>query len=95
VTCACSKRHSPRVVATDTHHILPRSWGGPDVASNRVEICPTSHRQIHRLLDAYVTADATPSRTVCGQYNALTQELAARAWAQRPAIPTRTSLEAP
>jgi len=83
------------VVATDTHHILPRSWGGPDVASNRVEICPTSHRQIHRLLDAYVTAGAKPAASVLAMYNDLTRALAAQAWDQRPAIPTRTSLGAP
>lgn len=93
--CACSKRHSPRVVATDTHHVLPRSWKGPDVAANRVELCPTTHRQVHRLLDAYVTAGAEPARAVLAMYNAVTRDLAAQAWAQRPPKPTRTSRPAP
>lgn len=90
--CPCSKRHSPRVVATDTHHILPLSWGGPNVAANRVELCPTTHRQVHRLLDAYVAAGNVPAASVMARYNDLTRALAARAWDQRPAVPTRTSL---
>lgn len=93
--CACSKRHSPRVMVTDTHHICPRSWSGPDVAANRVELCPTTHRQVHRLIDAYVSAGAEPAKSVVALYNALTRDLAAQAWARRPANPTRTSLSRP
>lgn len=43
----------------------PLSWGGPDEEYNRVAVCPTGHRNIHRLLDALrATAEgrATPPK---------------------------------
>lgn len=31
------------------HHVLPRSRGGTDRASNIVELCPGCHREAHGL----------------------------------------------
>lgn len=50
--CRAHGFHSPRPNYSELHHILPMSWGGPDVADNRIAICPTGHANVHRLLDA-------------------------------------------
>ena len=46
--------HRPRVVDIDVHHIWPMGQGGPDIALNRVAICPTGHRNVHELLREYM-----------------------------------------
>ena len=32
------------------HHIWPLGMGGPDVAENRVWLCPTAHTNVHEIL---------------------------------------------
>jgi len=49
--CTVHGSHWPRVHGTMIHHIRPLSWSGPDIASNKVEVCPTGHTNIHILLD--------------------------------------------
>jgi 5-methylcytosine-specific restriction endonuclease McrA len=36
-----------RKAATDTHHILYRSQGGPDEAWNLISLCRTCHEKVH------------------------------------------------
>lgn len=50
-TCEVHTRHSPRSLRIEVHHIQPRGMGGPDIASNRVSVCPTGHFNIHHVLD--------------------------------------------
>lgn len=52
--CKCVKNHSPKPVAFQVHHIVPTSWGGPNVASNKVTICGTCHDNTHTLLNLFV-----------------------------------------
>src|SRR5689334_21991685 len=41
--CAvCNRMHGVQV-----HHILPRSEGGSDDASNAIPLCPTCHDEVH------------------------------------------------
>jgi hypothetical protein len=77
------------------HHILPQSWGGLTVDANLIWLCPNAHTSTHHLLDQYVRAGGDPGWTVRQHYSAFIRDLAARAWAQRPAIPTITSIHAP
>lgn len=51
MACVVHDTHRPRPLGTVVHHIQPKSAGGPDIPSNRVEICDTGHRNVHRLLD--------------------------------------------
>jgi hypothetical protein len=53
VACRCSNRHVPKPTVIDAHHIWPRSAGGPTVAANLVWLCPTAHRNVHELLEAW------------------------------------------
>lgn len=94
--CHCVVEHRPQPLVLEAHHVLPLSWAGPDVPENRVTLCSTAHHGTHALLDLYVTLGREPLRhemqTKFGTVpNKLIQVLAARAWAQRPAHPTRTS----
>lgn len=36
----------------DTHHIIPRRFGGTDANVNLVDLCPTCHRAIESIYDA-------------------------------------------
>ncbi len=56
--CVLHKYHSPEVVSFDVHHVVPTYMGGPDVASNRVVVCPTGHRNVHVLIGALVAGRA-------------------------------------
>jgi hypothetical protein len=87
--CTCTPRHSPRLMVTETHHRLPLSWGGADVAANKVRVCPNSHYGTHALLNEYVHHQGTPPPTVLAMFTAPARLLAAQAWAERiPNHPT-------
>jgi len=67
-----------------THHIVPRSWDGPDVASNRVVLCPTAHTLVHELLNLYVHHGGRPPWSDRREFPVLIRRLAAKGWDGRP-----------
>ncbi|MGZ4663577.1 MAG: HNH endonuclease [Frankiaceae bacterium] len=93
--CQCVRQHSPSAYVPNVHHAIPQSWGGQTTPDNLVVLCPNSHTATHRLIDAYVRAGGDPGPVVRRGYNRLVRDLAARAWAGRPAHPTPTSLGHP
>ncbi len=78
--CQIHKYHSPLPMQQNVHHILPLSWRGPDVASNKVTVCPSGHRNIHVLLDYYVHAQGLPPWTKREHFGVTERALAQRAW---------------
>jgi hypothetical protein len=78
--CSIHRYHSPQPHSLDSHHVIPRAWGGPDVSTNRVTLCPTSHRNTHVLLDAYLDADGPPPWAILGTFGPGERDLAALAW---------------
>jgi hypothetical protein len=48
--CLCVAEHRPTPLAYESHHIWPLGMGGPDVAANRVWLCPTAHTNAHEIL---------------------------------------------
>lgn len=82
--CLCVGQHVPEVHALASHHILPKSWGGPDGPENRVVLCPSTHENVHQLLNKYVKRGGVPEWSVRRVYGVYARDLAARAWAQRP-----------
>lgn len=74
--CAAHAEHRPRCASVDLHHVWPVGMGGPDVPSNWVILCPTGHRNVHRLLAAYVRLGYTPSWDVRQRYHPAERELA-------------------
>jgi hypothetical protein len=87
--CKCVTEHRPAVVGTDFHHVVPRAWGGPDVAENIVELCPTTHRSLHDLLRWAVRNQAWPPRAVLYRYPRYVRQLGARAVREYGGIPPR------
>jgi len=77
-------QHVPEAHALAMHHILPKSWGGPDTATNKVALCPTTHENIHKLLNRYVKLGGVPPWWFRRSYGTYARELATRAWDQRP-----------
>lgn len=90
--CECVAEHSPTAYVPTVHHVCPQSWGGQTVLGNLVTLCPSSHTAVHRLIDDYVRAGGDPGWDVRQHFSAFQRDLAERAWAQRPATPTITSL---
>lgn len=84
VRCACVASHAPEPADVEVHHCVPLSWGGPDVAANRVPLCSTSHSNVHALLRAYQKAGGLPAWEVRRRFSPFTRALAARGWAERP-----------
>lgn len=79
--CLCVSRHVPTIKHTVRHHIIPKAWNGPDTAENIVNICPNTHSETHRLLEAFVRNGGPLPRI---GYNDLVWSLTLRAWEGRP-----------
>ena len=48
--CKVHGSHAPRPLALEVHHIQPLAMLGPNIASNRIVVCPTGHTNIHKIL---------------------------------------------
>lgn len=90
--CDCVVNHVPSRYKNVIHHIIPRSWGGPDTAVNKIAICPTTHENVHDLLNECVRRASWPDWAYLQQFNVFTRKLALQAWNQRPSdTPPRTA----
>lgn len=54
--CACVLFHNPAPAGLEAHHVWPLYLQGPDVRTNMVWICPTTHTNAHKILDTFVKA---------------------------------------
>lgn len=61
--CQCVRTHSPPAPKTQVHHIVPKSWFGPDTAINKIVVCGTTHDAIHELLNRAVKTREMPTFT--------------------------------
>jgi hypothetical protein len=87
VTCAAHRSHTPHIAKPQTHHVVPTSWGGPNVSENRVTLCPTGHTNVHALLDLYVKASGAPAWDAVRHFGPGERVLAERAWQEYLADP--------
>lgn len=62
MACQVHRTHDPRALGTVIHHVWPKAMAGPDIPSNRIEICDTGHRNVHRLLDDLIASDGVSMR---------------------------------
>lgn len=94
VGCPCVETHCPSSYVRVTHHVIPQSWGGPDVPGNKRDVCSNTHDATHRLIDDYVRYHRAglgePPWEHRRKFNALARAMAAVAWANRPEKPTFT-----
>lgn len=49
-TCEVHRTHRPRPLGLVEHHVWPLGMQGPDDPTNRVTVCDTGHRNLHRLM---------------------------------------------
>jgi hypothetical protein len=79
-TCGCVRWHRPPIRIIDVHHIVPKSWGGPDVKTNTVPICSNTHRLVHELLNLYKKRNGTPLIEELRPFPRYTKKLAQQGW---------------
>ena len=82
--CEIHSGHSPSPKVVHKHHVIPLSWGGEKTVVNIRVLCPTSHENVHTLLNHYVRGSAEPSWEIRRHYGSAERDLAAQAWASRP-----------
>lgn len=97
-SCPCVKTHTPKVMSFDNHHIRPKSWGGPDAASNMILVCPATHRNAHGVLDLMVRFKGNPPKDRLAAYPKFARDLAMRGYneylaANGGALPTTYTLD--
>lgn len=51
--CLCVKRHVPKVHRTHEHHVHPLGMGGEDTDDNKVHLCPTTHSEVHLIIEDF------------------------------------------
>lgn len=74
--CAVHRHRSS--VPIQTHHVFPVGLGGPNVHSNRVQICADGHTEVHNYMNLLV-GDAVPWR-VRLRYGFRVRRLARQGW---------------
>lgn len=85
--CECVSYHSPVPTHLVNHHIVPLSYGGPDVDENQIWLCPTAHGNVHKLLWDYERAGGLPPwEGVRWHYSAFIRNLAQKAWEGKDAV---------
>lgn len=53
--CLCVAEHRPPTLELEWHHVWPLGEGGPDVAANKLLLCPTTHGNVHVLFRRFKT----------------------------------------
>jgi hypothetical protein len=67
--CNCVTKHVPKALELHKHHVWPLGEGGPDVRSNLVILCPTTHSNVHRLWRLYEENDGRPPWEILRNYS--------------------------
>lgn len=91
--CPCVSDHVPNAKVLHKHHIVPKAWGGTDgspqvvskdvpglIDANLIGLCPTSHENVHRLLNEFVRQDGVPPWEFAQHYTRMERLLATAAW---------------
>lgn len=63
IVCRVHGSHRPEVITLHVHHVLPLSMGGPNLAENKVVVCPTGHFNVHAVLASLVFGKPLPRAT--------------------------------
>lgn len=79
-SCPCVKYHAPKPVELHIHHILPLSWGGPEIPANEIFICPNAHVSVHELLRAWRKYGTEPPWIIRKYYSPFIRDLARKGW---------------
>lgn len=70
--CKCVIKHNPAPRSLEAHYVIPVEWGGSPTSDNQVWVCPTTHNDIHALLDA--SRGKSPTKGVTNHYSVFVRE---------------------
>lgn len=79
--CHCVEKHIPKPLEVHEHHVWPLGKGGPDLASNLLTLCPTTHANVHklwRLYDSYAKKNQIPPWTELRKYSDYVRQVVLR-----------------
>lgn len=92
--CRCVRKHNPMTANTNDHHVCPKSWGGNNELPNTmgdgnlVTLCPTTHENVHQLLNLCVHLGRWPTKSERLRsglnVNRYTMKIAKLGWEHRP-----------
>ena len=74
--CLHHRSHSPQPKLNHRHHIQPLSWSGGNEASNVTVLDPTSHVNVHLLLDHWYETNGKPDWDFIKHFGPAERELA-------------------
>jgi hypothetical protein len=80
--CRCVMRHVPEPQELHRHHVWPTGKGGPNIASNLLYLCPTTHSSAHKLWREYDRVGGEPLWEIRKNYGKYVRDIVARGWAQ-------------
>lgn len=85
--CKCQSLHNPKPRMLEGHFIVPTNWhGSPDIG-NIEWLCPTTHANMHVLLNTCIWLGVTPEElhpTLRLQFSDFEQDFVNRAWQFHP-----------
>jgi hypothetical protein len=73
--CKCVTKHVPKALELHKHHVWPLGEGGPDIKSNLVILCPTTHSNVHRLWRLYEETEGRPPWEILRNYSEYTRAI--------------------
>lgn len=66
----------------DVHHVWPKGMGGPDVAANRVTVCPNAHGAIHEYIRQLIKHGGVVPPDEVHHFGRKVRVLAIRGWTE-------------
>lgn len=78
IECKCVGKHIPKPMELQHHHVWPTKDGGPDIQSNKIFLCPTTHSNVHSLWDLYETHNGRPPWEILKNYSEYTRYVVER-----------------
>lgn len=76
LACTVHTNHIPASHLNHYHHVWPLGHNGPDIAENKVVVCPTGHSNIHELLKAFIAMRGKVPYSELRRYSYKERELA-------------------
>jgi hypothetical protein len=78
--CEIHNFHKPTPHLNEVHHVWPLADGGPDIADNKVVVCPTGRSNINDLLQQFKIMLGSVPHKILVKYTFEERRLAELGW---------------
>lgn len=78
----CAVHRHRELVPINAHHIWPMGMGGPDVPSNRVNVCANGHYAIHEYMRRLINTGGQIPWSEGRRFGRKVRALAVRGWTE-------------